>query len=85
VKELAKVTDITPGQVQRFMEHSMKTQTMLQHLNTILVKYRVHVVEVKGTYTDPMEQHRFPWAQTCEEMFISWSEYEKIHLFQAIS
>jgi hypothetical protein len=30
VEELAKVTDTLPGQVQRFMEHPMKAQTMLQ-------------------------------------------------------
>jgi hypothetical protein len=28
-EELAKVTDMSPGQVQRFMEHPMKAQTML--------------------------------------------------------
>jgi hypothetical protein len=29
-----------------------------------------------------MEEHRFPWAHTCEELFISWLEYEKIHPFK---
>jgi hypothetical protein len=32
-----------------------------------------------------MEQYIFPWAQTYEELFISWSEYEKIHPFEGIS
>jgi hypothetical protein len=84
-KELAKVTDTSPGQVQRFMEHPMKAQTVLQQLNTSLVKYRAHAVEIRGFYMAPMEQHRFPWAQTCEELFISWSEYEKIHPFKELS
>jgi hypothetical protein len=38
-KELAKVTDAMPGQVEIFMEHSIRAQTMVQHLNTNLVKY----------------------------------------------
>jgi hypothetical protein len=81
-KELAMVTDTMSSQVQRFMEYLIRAQIVLQQLNTSLVKYRAHVVEVKGIYVAPMEQHRFPWAQTCEELFISWSEYEKSHPFK---
>jgi hypothetical protein len=32
-----------------------------------------------------MEKQRFPWDQTCEYLFISWSEYEESHMFQEIS
>jgi hypothetical protein len=64
------------------MEHLIRVRTVLQQLNTNLVKYRVHAVEVRGIYVAPMEQHRFPWAQTHEELFISWSEYEKSHPFE---
>jgi hypothetical protein len=80
-EELEKMTDTVPGQVQRFVKHSIRAQTVLQQLNASLVKYQVHVAEVRGFYAAPMEQHRFPWAQTCEELFISWSEYEKSHPF----
>jgi hypothetical protein len=38
VEELAKVNDTSPGQVQIFMEHPMKFETVLQQLKTNLVK-----------------------------------------------
>jgi hypothetical protein len=82
VEELAKMTDTVPGQVQRFMEHPIRARTVLQQLNTSLVKYQMHAMDIRGIHVAPMEQHRFPWAQTCEELFISWSEYEKSHPFK---
>jgi hypothetical protein len=81
-EELAKVADTMPGQVKIFMEHAIRDQTVLQQLNTSLVKYRAHAVEIGGIYVAMMEQHRFPWAQTCEEKFISWSKYEESHPFK---
>jgi hypothetical protein len=54
-EELVKVTNTSPGQVQIFMEHPMKAQVVLQQLNTILVKYRVHAIEIKGFYVSSME------------------------------
>jgi hypothetical protein len=38
-KELSKVTNTTPGQVQQFMEHSIRARVVLQQLSTSLVKY----------------------------------------------
>jgi hypothetical protein len=58
---------------------------MLKLINTSLVKYQVHAIDIREVYAAPMEQHRFPWAQTCEYLFICWSEYEESHLFQEIS
>ena len=58
---------------------------MLQQLNSSLVKYRAHAVDIRRIYVAPMEQHRFTWAQTCEELFINWSKYERSHPFQEIS
>jgi hypothetical protein len=58
---------------------------MLQQLNSSLVKYQVHAVDIKGAYATPMEQHRFPGAQTYEDLFISWFEYEISHPFQEAS
>jgi hypothetical protein len=58
---------------------------MLKQLNSSLVKYWAHAVDIRGIYAALMEQHRFPWAQTCEEFLISWTEYEKSHPFQEIS
>jgi hypothetical protein len=85
VEECTKITDARPGQVQQFMEHPIRARTMLQQLNASLVKYRAHATDIRGIYAAPMEQHRFPWAQTCEDLFISWSEYERSHPFQEIS
>jgi hypothetical protein len=84
-EEIAKVTDTVPGQVRQFMEHPIKARAMLQQLSASLVKYRAHAVEIREIYVAPMEQHRFPYANTCEELFIKWSEYEKSHPFKVIS
>jgi hypothetical protein len=81
-EEIAKVTDTTPGQVRQFMEHPIKARAMLQQLSASLVKYQAHAVEIREIYAAPMEQHRFPYANTCEELFIQWSEYEKSHPFK---
>jgi hypothetical protein len=84
-EEFAKIVDARPGQVQQFAEHPIRARTMLQQLNSSLVKYRAHAVDIRGIYAAPMEQHRFPWAQTCEELFVSWTEYKRIHPFQEVS
>jgi hypothetical protein len=84
-EELTNMTDVRLGQVQQFVEPPIRARTMLQQLNSSLLKYRAHAVDIRRIYADPMEQHRFPWAQTSEELFISWSEYEKSHPFQEIS
>jgi hypothetical protein len=68
-----------PGQVQQFMEHLIKAQTMLQQLSARIVKYRARAVEIREILSAPMEQHRFSYANTCEDLFIKWSEYEKSH------
>jgi hypothetical protein len=52
---------------------------MLQQLSASLVKYQAHAIEIRDIYTSLMEKHRFPYANTCEEMFIKWVEYEKSH------
>jgi hypothetical protein len=42
-------------------------------------------MDIRGIHAALMEQHKFPSAQTCEELFIGWSEYEINHPFQEIS
>jgi len=67
------------------MEYLIKSQAMLQQLSSSLVKYQAHMVEIREIYAASMEQHRFPYANTCEEISIQWSEYEKSHPFRVIS
>jgi hypothetical protein len=64
------------------MEHPIRAQNVLQQLNTNLVKYQAHEMEIRGIYAAPMEHDRFPCAHAYEELFISWSEYEKSHPFK---
>jgi hypothetical protein len=78
-EEIAKVTDTTPGQVRQFMEHLIKARAMLQQLSASIVKYRAHAVEIREIHSDLMEHHRFPYTNTYDDLFIKWSEYEKIH------
>jgi hypothetical protein len=82
VEECAKVADARLGQVRQFTEHPIRAKTILQQLNSTLIKYRAHAMDIRGIYAAPVEQHRFPWAHTCKELFIRWFDYERIHPFQ---
>jgi hypothetical protein len=82
VEECMKVADVRMGQVRQFTEHSIRAKTMLQQLNSRLIKYRAHATDIRGINAALMEQHRFSWAHTCEEIFIRWFNYERIHPFQ---
>jgi hypothetical protein len=73
---------MAPGQVQEFMEHPIKSQAVLQWLSVKIIKYRAWAVEVKEILSTLMDQHRFMYANTCEELFIKWSKYEKSHPLQ---
>jgi hypothetical protein len=84
-EDFTKIIDARPGQVQQFAEHLIRAQAMIQQLNFSLAKYQAHAVDIRGIYAAPMEQHRFPWDNTCEELFINWYEYERSHPFQEIS
>jgi hypothetical protein len=64
------------------MEHLIKARAILQHLIAKIIKYREQEVEVKDTLSNPMDQHRFPYANTWKNIFVKWSEYEKIHPLQ---
>ena len=57
---------------------------MLQKLDSSLVNYRAHEMDIRGIDVAPMEQHRFPWAQTFEIFFVSWNEYESSNPFQDV-
>jgi hypothetical protein len=77
--KIEKVENMALGQVQPFMEHPFKAQTILQQLSVKIVKYRAREIEVKEILSAPMDQHRFLYANTCKELFVKWSEYEKSH------
>jgi len=71
IEEFVKIVNVKLGQLRQFAKHPIRAQTMLQQLNFSLVKYRAHAIDIRGIYTTPMEQHIFPWAQTCENLFVS--------------
>jgi hypothetical protein len=79
VEEIEKVADMALGQVRQLMEHLIKARVMLQQLSASIVKYWAHVVEIREIHSAPMEQHRLPYSNTCEDLFIKWSKYEKSH------
>jgi hypothetical protein len=74
IEEIAKVTDMMLGQVRQFMEHPIKDRDMLQQLSASIVKYQAHVIEIRDIHSTLMEHHRFPYANTCEDLFIKWSD-----------
>jgi hypothetical protein len=67
------------GQIKFFMEHLIKDHVVIQRLSEKIVKYIEWVVEVKEIISTLMDQHRFPYANTCEDLFVNYSEYEKSH------
>ena len=77
--EIVKVANMAPVQVQQFMEHPIKARTVLQQLSARIVKYRAQAMEIKEILSALMDQHRFLYANTCEDIFVKWSEYEKTH------
>jgi hypothetical protein len=72
--KIVKVENMAPGQVQQFMEHPIKDQTVLHQLSARIVKYWARVVEIRDILSAPMEQHKFSYANTCEDLFVKWSE-----------
>jgi hypothetical protein len=64
------------------MEHPIKAQIVLLQLSVKIVKYQARAVEIKEILSALMDQHRLPYANTCEELFFKWSKYEKIHLLK---
>jgi hypothetical protein len=64
------------------MEHMIKDRAVLQWLSVKMIKYGARKVEVKEILSAPMDQHRFLYANTCEELFVKWLDYEKSHPLQ---
>jgi hypothetical protein len=81
-EECTKITDARPGQVQQFAEHPIRARTMLQQLNSSLVKYRAHAVDIRGVYVAPMEQHRFPWAKLVKNYLSVGLNMKEVTLFK---
>jgi hypothetical protein len=79
IMEIAHVASMALGQIKQFMEHPIKARAALQRLSIQTVKYRERAVEVKDILSTPMDQHMFPYENTCEDLFVKWSEYEKSH------
>jgi hypothetical protein len=75
--EISQISSMTSGQVKKFMEHPIKSLAVLQCLSVKIIKYKEQAVEIKEVFSAPMDQHRFPYENTCEDLFIKWSEYEK--------
>jgi hypothetical protein len=71
--EIAQVVRMTPGQVKNFMEHSIKARVVLQCLSAKMIRYREWEIEIKETLLASMDQHKFTYANTCEDIFIKWS------------
>jgi len=80
--EILQISSMTPGQVKKFMEHPIKSLAFLQCLSVKLIRYKEREIEIKEVFSTLMDQHRFPYENTCEYIFIKWLEYEKNHPLQ---
>jgi hypothetical protein len=62
------------------MEPPIKDLAVLQCLSFKLIKYKEHTIEMKEVLSALMDQHRFPYENTCKYLFFKWSDYrKKIH------
>jgi hypothetical protein len=75
--EISQVSSMISGQVKKFMETLIKSLVVLQRLSFKLIKYKEREIEMKEVLSTPMDQHRFPYANTCEDLFCRWLEYER--------
>jgi hypothetical protein len=65
------------GQVKKYMEPLTKFLIVLQCLSVNLIKYKEWVIEMKEVMSTLMDQHMFPYENTCEDLLCRWSEYER--------
>jgi hypothetical protein len=70
---------MTLSQVNKFVKHPIKALTFLQRLSVKLTRYIEREMETKEDFSTPMDPHRFPYANTCEDLFFKWVEYERNH------
>jgi hypothetical protein len=67
------------GQVNKFMEPPIKSLAFLQCLSVKIIKYKEHAIEIKKVISALMDQNRFPYENTCKDIFFKWSEYNRNH------
>jgi hypothetical protein len=74
-----------PGLARKFMEPPIKALVVLQCLSVILIKYKEKAGEIKEVLSTLMDQHRFPYENTCEDFSSSgWNMIEIIHCSERI-
>ena len=62
--KISQVSSMLPGHVKKFMEPLIKSLVVLQCLSVRLIKYKERQIEMKEVLSTPMDQHRFPYANT---------------------
>jgi hypothetical protein len=75
--EISNISSMILGQVKKFMEPTIKSLAVLQCLSVKLVKYKESTLEMKEVLSASMDQHRFPYSNTCKDLFGRWSKYER--------
>ena len=71
--DILHVSSIMLGQLKYFMETLIKALVVLQRVSVKLIKYKEHKVKIKEVLLTSMDQDRFPYANTCEDLFWKWS------------
>jgi hypothetical protein len=71
------MTTLAQGKVKRFVEGTIRTSIILEHVVAKMDKYRQCTREMREVLSAPMDQHRFPYMHTCEDLFSKWVDYDK--------
>jgi len=59
------------------MERNIRESVVLEHVVATLDKFRQCIREMTRLISAHMDQHRFPYMHTCEDMFSKCFDYEK--------
>jgi hypothetical protein len=78
-EEISKVTDMVQGSGVTVYGTPDQSSGYAATVKCQYSQVSAHAVEIREIHSALMEQHRFPYANTCEDLFIKWSEYERSH------
>jgi hypothetical protein len=76
--DVLNMTTLVRGQVQNFMECTIRTMVILEIVATKVDKYRQHTREMREVLSAPMDQHRFSYMHMCEELSPSRSSMTRL-------
>jgi hypothetical protein len=70
------------GKVKRLTDRPIGATWALHKLRFEIDHFRNRVMEMKDEISMSMDQHRFPYLHTCEDILSQWSDYDNENLMR---